>query len=140
MGFLLRLEGIDSYYNTLKVLKENRDSLEINIIEDELDTEAILYQVANGQYKATIADNHIFLLLISMSGLKKGPTIAEKDEIAWAIRPNGPDLENHMNQFLRKHFRYGDDGKPRRSAFLNIYAKIFLKKVRKLQITLVQKL
>ena len=58
-----------------------------------------------------------------MSGLKKGPTIAEKDEIAWAIRPNGPDLENRMNQFLRKHFRYGDDGKPRRSAFLNILRK-----------------
>ena len=76
-------------------MKENRDSLEINF-EDELDTEAILYQVANGQYKATIADNHIFAANKYMSGLKKGPTIAEKDEIAWAIRPNGPDLENHV--------------------------------------------
>lgn len=123
-GVPITIRRNSSYYNTLKVLKENRDSLEINIIEEELDTEAILYQVANGQYKATIADDHIFFAANKyMSGLKKGPTIAEKDEIAWAVRPNGPDLENRMNQFLRKHFRYGEDGKPRRSAFLNILRK-----------------
>lgn len=120
-GIPITIRRNSSYYNTLKVLKENRDSLEINILEEELDTEAILYQVANGQYKATIADDHIFFAANKyMSGLKKGPRISEKDEIAWAIRPNGPDLENRMNQFLRKHFRYGDDGKPKRSAFLNI--------------------
>lgn len=123
-GVPITIRRNSSYYNTLKVLKENRDSLEINIIEEELDTEAILYQVANGKYKATIADDHIFFAANKyMSGLKKGPTIAEKDEIAWAVRPNGPDLENRMNQFLRQHFRYGDDGKPRRSAFLNILRK-----------------
>ena len=123
-GIPITIRRNSSYYNTLKVLKENRDSLEINIIEEEVDTEALLYQVANGLYKATIADDHIFFAVNKyMNGLKKGPKISEKDEIAWAIRSNNPDLENHMNQFLHTHFKYGDDGMPRRSAFLNILRK-----------------
>jgi membrane-bound lytic murein transglycosylase F len=120
----LSIRRNSSYFQTFEKLREEGVELDINLVNEELDTEAILFQVANGIYEATIADDHIFYAANKyMDGLIEGPRISERDEIAWAIRPNGPDLENSMNQFLRKHFRYSQDGSPRRSAFLNILRK-----------------
>lgn len=117
-----------SYYQTIEKLKEEGYKFKINLVNEEIDTEAILYQVANGIHAATIADDHIFYAANKyMNGLTEGPRISERDEIAWAIRPNAPDLENRMNHFMKKHFRYREDGSPKRSAFLNILRNRYFK-------------
>ncbi len=111
-----------SYYEKLSELQENGYDLNIQLLPDELDTEATLVEVAQGNLMATVADDNMFDATNRyMDGLFPGPTIAEKDTIAWAIRDNAPDLENKMNQFLYKHFRFTEDREhPRRSTFLNI--------------------
>lgn len=111
-----------SYYTKLMDLKEEGFELNIQILPDELDTEAALLEVSNGNLLATVADDNMFDAANRyIGGLLPGPVIAEKDTIAWAIRNNGPDLEAQMNRFLYKHFRFTDDrDRPRRSAFLNI--------------------
>lgn len=111
-----------SYYSTLESLKEEGYDLNIQLLPDELDTEATLVEVAQGNLEATVADDNMFDATNRyMDGLFPGPTISEKDTIAWAIRNNAPDLENKMNQFLYKHFRFTEDReRPRRSTFLNI--------------------
>ena len=123
-GIPITIRRNSSYFQTLEDLRSEGFELDVNLVNEEIDTEAILFQVANGVYEATIADDHIFYAANKyMNGLTEGPRVSERDEIAWAIRPNAPDLENRMNQFMRKHFRYSDDGTPRRSAFLNILRK-----------------
>jgi len=114
-----------SYYHKLTELKEQGYELNIRILSDELDTEATLVEVAQGNLMATVADDNMFDATNRyMDGLFPGPTIAESDTIAWAIRQNAPDLERKMNQFLYKHFRFTEDrDKPRRSTFLNILRK-----------------
>lgn len=111
-----------SYYEKLSELQESGYDLNIQLLPDELDTEATLVEVAQGNLMATVADDNMFDATNRyMDGLFPGPTIAEKDTIAWAIRNNAPDLENEMNQFLYKHFRFTEDREaPRRSTFLNI--------------------
>lgn len=111
-----------SYYTKLTELKEQGYDLNIQLLPDELDTEATLVEVAQGNLMATVADDNMFDATNRyMDGLFPGPTIAEKDTIAWAVRNNAPDLENKMNQFLYKHFRFTEDrDRPRRSTFLNI--------------------
>jgi len=111
-----------SYFSTLKELVDQGYDLNIQIIPDELDTEATLVEVATGDLLATVADDNMFDAANRyIDGLFAGPTIAERDTIAWAIRKNASDLETRMNQFLYKHFRItGDREEPRRSAFLNI--------------------
>ncbi|CAN5398152.1 lytic transglycosylase F [soil metagenome] len=111
-----------SYYVKLTELQESGYDLNIQLLPDELDTEATLVEVAQGNLMATVADDNMFDATNRyMDGLFPGPTIAEKDTIAWAIRNNAPDLENKMNQFLYKHFRFTEDrDRPRRSTFLNI--------------------
>jgi membrane-bound lytic murein transglycosylase F len=89
-----------------------------------MDTETLLFQVASGRYAATVADDNIFQASNKyMVGLIRGPMISQRDEIAWAIRKNAPDLEAKLNQFLYQHFKYDEDGVPKRSAFLNVLRK-----------------
>ncbi|MEQ8523951.1 transporter substrate-binding domain-containing protein [Gracilimonas sp.] len=125
------LEGVpisvrrnSSYYVRLKELKDEGFPVNINIIPEDMDTESVLFQVADGTYEATVADDNIFDAADKyMNGLVKGPLIAESDTIAWAVRKNAPDLEYQLNRFLYKHFRFDEDGVPKRSAFLNVLRK-----------------
>lgn len=132
-GIPITIRRNSSYYKTIEKLKEEGYELEVNLVNEEINTEAILYQVANGVYAATIADDHIFYATNKyIKGLVEGPRISERDEIAWAVRPNAPDLENRMNQYMKKHFRYRQDGSPKRSEFLNILRKRYFKESEKI--------
>ncbi|MDZ7808710.1 MAG: transporter substrate-binding domain-containing protein [Gracilimonas sp.] len=123
-GVAISVRRNSSYYVRLEELKKEGFPININVIPDDMDTESVLFQVADGKYDATVADNNMFDAASKyMNGLVKGPLIAESDSIAWAIRQNAPDLEHQLNRFLYKHFRFDENGVPKRSAFLNILRK-----------------
>tara|TARA_R100001143_G_scaffold61071_2_gene61189 strand:+ start:13626 stop:15146 length:1521 start_codon:yes stop_codon:yes gene_type:complete len=123
-----------SYYFRLLELIEEGYNLEIDPISEGIDTEAQLVQVANGNLAATVADDNMFHAANRyMEGLLAGPTIAESDTIAWAVRSNAPDLEDRMNRYLYKHFRFTEDREsPRRSTFLNILRKKYFEESRQM--------
>lgn len=112
------------HYRLQNLIKEGYD-IELDLIEENFETEASLVQVANGNFMATVADDNMFDAANRyMQGLLPGPVIAKSDTIAWAVRQNATDLESKMNQFLYKHFRFSDDrDNPRRSTFLNVLRK-----------------
>lgn len=114
-----------SYYFRLRELQKEMDGLQINMVTNDKDTESLLFDVSNGTYQATVADDNIFQASSKyMSGFTQGPTISERDTIAWAIRENAPELKTQLNRFLYKHFRFGgSDGSVKRSTFLNILRK-----------------
>jgi membrane-bound lytic murein transglycosylase F len=123
-GIQISVRRNSSYYVRLKELRDEGFPVAINIIPEDMDTETVLFQVADGTYDATIADDNIYDAASKyMTGLIEGPLIAESDTIAWAVRKNAPDLEHKLNQFLYKHFRFNEDGVPKRSAFLNVLRK-----------------
>lgn len=121
------------YFRLLDLIDEGYD-LEIDPISDGLDTEALLVQVANGNLYATVADDNMFNAANRyVEGLYAGPTIAESDTIAWAIRNNAPDLEDRMNRYLYRHFRFTEDrDQPRRSTFLNVLRKKYFEESRQI--------
>jgi len=123
-----------SYYSRLQDLIDSGYDININTMPDAIDTEAALMQVAEGELMATVADDNMFDAANRyMDGLFPGPTIAEKDTIAWAIRENAPDLESAMNRFLYKHFRFTEDReRPRRSTFLNVLRQRYFEESRQI--------
>ena len=122
MQIPIAIQRNSSYYERVMELVADGLNLNIRLVSDEMDTESILYQVANGVYEATISDDNMFKAANRyMLGLEEGPVIAEKDTIAWAIRSNSPDLEARMNQFLYQHFRFtANPDRHNRSEFLNV--------------------
>ncbi|MBO6522708.1 MAG: transporter substrate-binding domain-containing protein [Balneolaceae bacterium] len=123
-GIPITIRRNSSYYLELKELQDQGFDIQINLVSEEMDTETLLFQVASGNYVATVADDNIFYASNKyMRGLVKGPVISERDEIAWAIRKNGSDLEARLNRFLYQHFKYDENGVPKRSTFLNVLRK-----------------
>ncbi|MEQ9309375.1 MAG: transporter substrate-binding domain-containing protein [Balneolaceae bacterium] len=123
-GVPITIRRNSSYFQELKALQDEGFDITINLVSEEMDTESLLFQVANGTYEATVADDNIFFASNKyMRGLVKGPTIAERNEIAWAIRDNASDLEAKLNRFLYQHFKYDENGVPKRSTFLNVLRK-----------------
>ncbi len=123
-GIPITIRRNSSYFQELKKLQDEGFDIQINLVSEDMDTETLLFQVASGVYAATVADDNIFYASNKyMNGLVRGPVIAERDEIAWAVRKNSSDLLTRMNQFLYQHFKYGENGVPKRSAFLNVLRK-----------------
>lgn len=121
-GIPVHVQKNSSYHYRLKNLMDAGLRLNLKLVSDGLETETALMQVSNGTFQATVSDDNMFHATNRyLSGLQPGPVIAESDSIAWAVRDNASDLENHMNRFLYKHFRIMEErDAPRRSAFLNI--------------------
>lgn len=111
-----------SYYQRLQDIQKEGINIPIQLVSNQKDTESLLFDISNDKYSATVADNNIFQASNKyMKGLRQGPVIAKNDTIAWAVRKNSPDLENKLNQYLYKHFRFGKAGEdPKRSTFLNV--------------------
>jgi membrane-bound lytic murein transglycosylase F len=111
-----------SYYQRLQNLQQAGIGVDIQLEPNKKDTESLLFEVAQGQHLATVADDNIFQAAdIYMNGLMKGPTIAQNDTIAWAVRKNADELKKQMNAFLNQHFRFAEAGeRPKRSGFLNV--------------------
>ncbi len=123
-GIPITIRRNSAYFLELKQLQDQGFDIEINLVSDEMDTESLLFLVANGTYAATVADDNIFFAGEKyMQGLVRGPMIAERNEIAWAIRQNASDLETQLNKFLYQHFKYDENGVPKRSALLNVLRK-----------------
>lgn len=129
-GIPVTVRRNSSYYQRLKELQEEGLNLSIHVVSNEKDTESLLFDISNNAYSATVADDNIFHASDKyMEGLAKGPTIAENDTIAWAIRKNAPNLETKLNRFLYSHFRFSEPGEgPKRSTFLNVLRKRYFNK------------
>jgi len=133
-GIPISVRQNSSYYYRLLDLIDDGYDINLSVLSDGMDTEAALVQVANGNIRATVADDNIFHAANRyMDGLIPGPVIAMSDTIAWAIRTNSPDLETRLNRYLYKHFRLSEDREePRRSTFLNILRRKYFEESRQM--------
>lgn len=116
------LEGLDgdtvlvrrgsSYEERMRELQ--RQGLSINIeYHDEIgETDDPVQFVARGKHPLTVVDNTIARLEQHFyPGLLIGAEVSEPQGIAWAVRPNSPELLTALNDFIARHHR---------SAFFNV--------------------
>lgn len=128
-GIPITVRRNSSYYHRLMELREKGLNIAIHLVPNTMDTESLLFEISSNNYSATIADDNIFQASNKyMNGLKRGPTIAKNDTIAWAVRKNAKNLKTELNRFLYDHFRFGKPGEqPKRSTFLNVLRKRYFK-------------
>ena len=133
-GMPISVRRNSSYFTQLRKLNDEDYNFNISLISEGMDTEAALVQLANGNLRATVADDNMYDAASRyMEGLFPGPMIAESDTIAWAIRKNASDLEAKMNRYLYKHFRFSEDrDRPKRSTFLNVLRKKYFDESRQM--------
>ncbi|MBP3193910.1 transglycosylase SLT domain-containing protein [Natronogracilivirga saccharolytica] len=111
-----------SYFTTLQQLREQGLDVNIDVVSEDWNTEALMLEVAEGRMEATIADDNLYHVAANyIEGVQSGLVVSEQDTIAWAARQNAPELKEKMDDFIQEHFRIREsDGRVLRSAFLNI--------------------
>ena len=74
---------------------------DILIIEENRDTEALIRMVAEGEVEYTIADEDVAQVNATYyPNLDVKTAVSFPQQIAWGIRKNAPELENHINTWL----------------------------------------
>jgi peptidoglycan lytic transglycosylase F len=116
-----------SYDERLRALRDSTGiSFEI-VYHDELtESDDPIQMVANSRADVTIVDNTIAQLEQQFyPDLLIGASLTESQDIAWAVRPNAPELLTALNEFIERYDR---------SAFYNILKKRYFESPRRFRI------
>jgi membrane-bound lytic murein transglycosylase MltF len=97
-----------SYYQSLTALnerltREGKTPVKLTPAPEELEDEDLLETASAGLVSVLVVDNHkAWFWQRVFPSLKLYPTVTLRKggEIAWAIRPNSPQLKGALNQFL----------------------------------------
>ena len=75
---------------------------EINIIEEELDTETLISMVAEGEIDYTVADENVARVNANYyPSVDIRTPVSLVQRVAWATRPNAPELLAAVNDWIR---------------------------------------
>lgn len=96
-----------SYWQTLKVLQQEKGiGLKIRAVPEDMETEEIIYRVAEGEFDLTLADEHILSIEQNwLGGVRGAFALAGEVEHGWAVRQGNPDLLAAMDAFWKKTYK-----------------------------------
>lgn len=121
-GLTVHVRKNSSYYTSLLDMQRDGVGVDIELVPESVETQALLAMVASGEITATVADDNLFeAATIFVKGIAAGPAVSETKPIAWGIRSNAPLLESKMNEFISTHFKVQEEeGELRRSELINV--------------------
>ncbi|MCW8127368.1 transporter substrate-binding domain-containing protein [Microbulbifer halophilus] len=105
-GKQVMVNPLSSFHAHLQaVASDQSDPMEIVPVEGAT-TEQLIDAVARGEYAHTVADSH----LVAIESTYRDDfavigELPEKQDIAWAVRPDQPQLLEKLNGFLNQHYR-----------------------------------
>lgn len=118
----IHIRTSSSYYSTLKELEEKEGrKFTIIPVSEELETENIIQQVAEGTIPVTIADNHLAQIeMVYNDRITTGPVIASATSVGWVMRKDAPLLKKAVDDF----FTTGEY-KPKALKYNMLYSRYF---------------
>ncbi|MDI6401327.1 transporter substrate-binding domain-containing protein [Balneolaceae bacterium ANBcel3] len=121
-GRTITVRENSSYHTTLRNLQEAGYAIDVHLLGEDWNTEAIILEVAEGRLDATLSDDNLYQVASNyIDGVFASSVLAENDTVAWALRSNGYELKDKVDAFMLEHFRIREsDNRILRSAFLNI--------------------
>ncbi len=102
-GQSVAVRASSSFHGTLERLRERVPGLVIQAVDERIDTEDILYRVARGEYRATVADEDLLEdVMRYVPGLRAAFALTSERPIAWALRPDARRLKAAVDGFLQE--------------------------------------
>ena len=107
-----------SYWDSLSNLQRQGANFSLRAIEDNIETERLIQQVASGRYQATMADEHILDIELARSvEVKSVFAVAEEIPHSIAVRARNTELRAALDSFIKRTYK---------SEFYNVlYQKYF---------------
>jgi membrane-bound lytic murein transglycosylase F len=102
IGDTISVRANSSYITRLENLSEEiGGKIYIDTLSGDLSTDRIIEMVAKGEIKYTVADNNIASINASnYPVLDIRVPISFSQRLAWAVRPNSPELEEALNEWI----------------------------------------
>ncbi len=98
-----------SYFDTLTALsaqleKAGKPAIQIKLIPDDTETDAIITGLAKGAYSYTVADDLLAQIHAAYyDNLVIGPAISAERDVAWAVRPQRQEAGGGDQRALPRH-------------------------------------
>jgi membrane-bound lytic murein transglycosylase F len=108
-GKSVAVRASSAHFGTLRDLRGDVPSLEIVTVPEEMDTEEILAQVADGRFDASVADEDLFEAVLEYrDDLRRAFALTEPRPIGWAMRAGSTELKSAVDRFLQEQALTGD--------------------------------
>jgi len=103
IGDTVSVRANSSYLDRLVNLSDEIGGIiHIDTLSGDLSTDRIIEMVANGEIKYTFADNNIASINASYyPELDVSVPVSFSQRMAWALRPNSPELERNLNDWIK---------------------------------------
>ena len=100
-GRSVMVDRASSFWETLTALRENYPEIQLLPGLDHFDDESTLDMLVSGQVDATVRDSNIAEMYLGYrDDLRVAFPLGERQAIAWAVRPETPQLLAALNRFL----------------------------------------
>jgi len=100
-GRSVMVDRASSFWETLTALREDHPEIHLLPGLDHFDDESTLDMLVAGQIDATVRDSNIAEMYLSYrDDLRLAFPLGERQAIAWAVRPETPQLLAALNRFL----------------------------------------
>jgi membrane-bound lytic murein transglycosylase F len=100
-GRRIALRRSSSYWSTVQELRKTHPGASVQEVDENLDTEEILYRVSTGEYDVTVADSNLVRAVSAyLPDLKVACDLGGLQPWAWAVRPQATRLRRALDQFL----------------------------------------
>lgn len=101
-GREIAVQRSTSHWPTADSLRQLFPDLRIREVPADLDTDEILQRVAAGRYDIALGDDNLVAeALAYIPDLRVAFDVSGDRELAWAVRPNAPELLEEVNEFIR---------------------------------------
>lgn len=102
----IALRKNSAYLETLENIQKQGIQLNIEFVDEELETEDIINRVAIGKYDLTLADSHLLdLEQLWRDDILATLTLSENKKVGWVTRKNNPALLRSINRFHKKNHK-----------------------------------
>lgn len=104
-GVKIAVRKSSSYYTSLEKLKAQH-GFEIEAVDENMETEEILDGVANGKYRATVADSNIVEVELTYAQrVRSAGPIGEPRPVGWMVRKDQPELKAALDAHVKKTYK-----------------------------------
>jgi membrane-bound lytic murein transglycosylase F len=93
-----------SYVETANEVSLERPEITVRTLEGGISDRQMVRGVATGRHDAAIIDSNMVRVLVDDNRrVRRGPVLNDNRAIAWASRPQNPDLRRRLNEYLISH-------------------------------------
>jgi len=101
-GRTVHVRESSSFADSLRALAQGKaPGLVIEPVPESIEPEELVYQVSRGERPLTVADSHLLAAIEAYNpDVERLFPIAEARQIAWAVRPENPQLRLALDSFI----------------------------------------